>query len=94
MKRIFKWTLVVTDRQTIDMPAGFKVRHVGPQRPTSSTADGVQLWAEVDDNAPTVAATFEMYGTGHALQNTGIYCGTAAMADGYVWHVYLIGTAP
>jgi hypothetical protein len=94
MKSIYKYTLGPAGRQTIDIPTGFKVRHVGPQRVTSATMEGIQLWAEVDPNAPTVAATFEMAGTGHPVPVTGIYCGTAVMGDGFIWHIYLVGTAP
>lgn len=93
MKTIHKYALGPTDRQTVDIPTGFRVRHVGPQRPTSATLEGVMVWVEVDDSKPTVATTFQIVPTGGVVPPAGIYCGTAVMGDGFIWHVYLIGTA-
>lgn len=91
MKTIWKYTLGPTGyAQTIDVPTGFRVRHVAPPSLTAATAMGVCMWIEVDDQAEKVPVDFYISGTGHLVPKGGIYCGTAVMADQYVWHVYMV----
>ena len=86
--RIWKWTLQVTDTQSLPMPAGAKVLGVQPQgdfplRP--------QLWALVDEKAPVADRTFATYGTGNPMPDgdPGKYVGTYQMHGGaLVFHVF------
>lgn len=89
MKTIWKYTLGPTHTQTLDIPRGFRIRHVGPPSPTAATVMGVCIWVEVDDTADKVPVDFYLAGTGHIQPSAGIYCGTAVMGDQYVWHVYM-----
>lgn len=88
MKTIWKYTLGVTDRQIVDVPTGFRVRHVGPN-PTGKSVLGICVWIEVDPDAQKVPIQFCITGTGHPISPQGIYLGTAPMADALVWHVFL-----
>lgn len=82
-RAIFKYPLDVTDEQTVNLPFGAKVVHVGMQN------DKMYLWAEVDpkskDDTPV---TFRIFGTGHPMPEANIqHVGT--VFDGpFVWHVY------
>lgn len=90
MKTIWKYTLGPTYVQTIDMPTGFKVRHVGPPSAIAASVMGVCVWVEVDTEAAMVPIDWYMTGTGHPAPFEGaIYCGTAVMGDQFVWHVYM-----
>lgn len=91
VKTIWKYTLAPVYKQTIDMPTGFRVRHVGPLSATSASVMGVCVWVEVDTEAAQVPIDWYLSGTGHPLPPDGaIYCGTAVMGDQYVWHVYMV----
>jgi hypothetical protein len=92
MKTIWKFTLGPTYKQTVDIPTGFKVRHVGPPSATAPTSMGVCVWVEVDTEAAHVPIDFYLSGTGHPLPPAevgAIYCGTAVMGDLFVWHVHV-----
>lgn len=89
MITIWKYNLGPTYKQTLDIPRGFKVRHVGPPSPTAATMMGVCIWLEVDNQAEQVPTDFYITGTGHQVPPGGNYCGTAVMGDQYVWHVWL-----
>jgi len=90
--RIWKWTLSVLDVQTVQMPKGAQVLSVQVQ-------DGEpQLWAMVDEQAPTEPRTFATYGTGHPLPdvaNHGRFVSTYQMHSGrLVFHVFDQTPAP
>lgn len=90
MRVVWKYTLGPTYKQTIDVPTGFKVRHVGPPSPTAVTSMGLCVWIEVDTEAKRVPVDFYIGGTGQPVPGDGAtYCGTAVMADQFVWHVYV-----
>lgn len=83
--RIWKWSLKVTDRQHLQLPAGAKVLTVQTQfgRP--------QLWALVDQRAEPEPRTFATYGTGNPMPDgdPGAYVGTYQIDDGaLVFHVF------
>lgn len=88
MKAIWKYELEPAYKQTLYIPTGFKVRHIG-QAPGPLLVIGV--WAEVESDNEKVPIDFYISGTGHQLPlDVGvIYCGTAVMGNGYVWHISL-----
>lgn len=85
MKSIFKYPIQVADLQKVTMPIDAKILCVQVQR-----GEQVCLWAEVDPNAKLQARTIEIFGTGHALdESSRVYIGTVQVAGGVlVWHVY------
>lgn len=72
----------------IMMPKGAKVQYVDDQR-ISSIEEIIAVWAEVDTDATMVARTFDIFGTGHSIPDSGIYLGTVKQAN-LVLHVYEI----
>jgi hypothetical protein len=99
IKRIWKYTLEVTDEQEIEMPDVLKFRHVAPiaasgYLPNSSTweervrSERINVWAEVDACSELRKKKFYVVGTGHSLPEVGIFVGTAVMPSGLVWHVF------
>lgn len=64
------------------MPKGAKVLKAGMQ------GGEVQLWAEVDTDAPKEERNFIVYGTGWEIQEENV-CFIDTVFDGaFVWHVY------
>lgn len=55
-------------------------------------ASVLQMWAEVDPNAPQADRVFHVYATGEPIQEDDQYIGTATREDEFgfefVWHVY------
>lgn len=87
MKTIWKYELVTTDEQRIEMPSGANVLCVQTQREIPC------LWAEVDPNAKRDFRTFRIFGTGHALDvgAEARYVGSYQPRHGsLVFHVYEI----
>ena len=84
--RIWKWTLAVTGLQTVAMPRGAQVLSVQMQ------GGAPQLWALVDEKAPTEPRTFATYGTGDPMPevaNHGRFVDTYQMdGDSLVFHVF------
>lgn len=84
-KRIYKYPLILMGRQTIELPHGARVLHVGVQRGV------LNLWVEIDTSAVHAdKRTFYVYGTGHDIaHDVGLYIGTVLTEDQqYVWHVF------
>lgn len=82
---IYKYQFDVADEVTLDMPTGAKVLCVQMQR------DAPCVWALVDASAPLEPRCFEVYGTGHKIENvSGLqYVGTFQMRDGLlVFHLF------
>jgi hypothetical protein len=83
--RIWKWTLSITDLQSIAMPEGAQLLAVQTQH------GAPQLWALVDERAPQVHRNFATYGTGNPMPDgdPGKYVGTYQVAGGkLVFHVF------
>ena len=91
MKKIFKYSLDVTDSQFVDLPEGAKILTVQFQ------GCWLCLWAEVDPTARMEPRGIVIYGTGHPMSEytesvrkpKEIYIGTV-QKDEFVWHVYEI----
>ena len=83
--RIWKWTLTVTDMQSLPIPEGAKLLAVQMQ------GDVPQLWALVDEKARIVHRKFATYGTGNPMPDgdPGQYVGTYQICGGaLVFHVF------
>lgn len=83
--KIFKYTLAITDHQTVSLPSGYKILSVGNQR------EELVLWALVPTtNVPHVAVLIWIHGTGNSILpgESEKYIGTVQMGNGLVWHVF------
>ena len=83
--RIWKWTLTVTDMQSLPIPEGAKLLAVQMQ------GDVPQLWALVDEKARIVHRKLATYGTGNSMPDgdPGQYVGTYQICGGaLVFHVF------
>ena len=83
-KAIWKYQLEVADFQTVEIPVGFKILHVGDQ--------GTKLcfWAEIETANKKETRTIGIVGTGHPIIDAGgKYVGSAIMSNGFVWHVFI-----
>jgi hypothetical protein len=82
--RIWKFPLLVTDLQSVALPAGAKLLSVQAQ------GDMPQLWALVDEMAAIEHRTFATYGTGDPIpSDPGAYVGTYQIRGGtLVLHVF------
>lgn len=85
-RTIYKYDVPVDDQvHQIGMPRGATILHVACQ----NSADTVQIWVECLPSAPPEIRSFIVYGTGHAVHESGVYHGTCLAADGaLVWHLY------
>jgi hypothetical protein len=82
MLTIWKFPLVLTDHQDVEMPISARFLHVALQEAT------LCLWAEVDPNATKELRTIRVIGTGHPLEDTPRkFIGTVVMGP-FMWHVY------
>ena len=82
MKRIYKYTLNIIDKQKIKMPYGSMILHVDMQN------ENLCLWAEVDTEAPQEEETFYVRGTGQPIPDDDAYYVGSAVGSVLVWHVY------
>lgn len=83
MKMIFKYPLVLTDKQRVSMPAG--------ATPLTAQMQGGQItmWAVVDPEVPDHEYVVVMIGTGHEGPDPKcLYIGTVQHPSGLVLHVY------
>lgn len=83
--RIFKWTLAVTDTQTLELPQGAGILTVQVQ------GDMPQLWALCNENATTKERRhIAIYGTGNPMPDEpGDYLATFQMHGGaLVFHAF------
>lgn len=84
---IWKFSLRVTDEQTIAMSAGAKIQFVDTQH------GSVCLWAEVEAPLPTENRIFRIHGTGHNnITDNEVYVGSCQMGQ-FVWHIYEVKDA-
>lgn len=81
VKRIFKYPLEITDRQTINMPGEAQLLTVKMQ-------GGVPcLWAIVETEKPSRPHTIQIFGTGHDATDAGAYIATFQTGP-LVFHVF------
>ncbi|KKK61113.1 hypothetical protein LCGC14_3017550, partial [marine sediment metagenome] len=86
MRKIWKFTLPVTDHPIVLMPKGAKVLSAGVQH------GDVQVWALVDPEAPKESRRFRVAGTGHPLEDEVVslrFIDTVQMLGGsLIWHIF------
>lgn len=85
MESIWKFPIVVTDDQEVEMPEGARIVTVQVQKGT------LNLWAIVDPSAPLKKRHIKVVGTGHSQSSLSSlsYIGTAQMMEGtLIWHVF------
>lgn len=83
MRTVYKYPITVTDQQTIMLPSGYKIVHVGRdayQRPA--------IWAEVSTDEPEFPVIVNLIGTGRQIPGGTIYRGSFNERI-FVWHVYI-----
>lgn len=88
MKTIWKFPLEMTDNPTISMPSGAEVLSVAVQ------GGAAQVWALVDEEAPTRDRAFKVHGTGHPAVDVvaGEFLGTVILHGGsLVFHIFDCG---
>lgn len=83
MTTIYKYPLPILDEIKIQIPFGYKIKHLGKD------PDGnVCIWVEVRTNESPVEVTFWCYGTGHEHRDEiQDHIGTV-VCGAFVWHVY------
>lgn len=82
MKTIYKYTLSITDVQTVSLPSGANILHIGAQR------GELCLWAWVDPTASPIERTLIIVGTGNPVPALELrYIWTVALGP-YVWHIF------
>jgi len=87
--KIYKYPLVLTDRQTIHMPYNAKILTAQIQKVGGD--DGLQMWALVDElENLSQPVTIAIYGTGNPIPNEpGEYISTFQIGGGrLVFHVF------
>lgn len=86
-KRIWKFKLMVTDRQVVEMPKWSDPLFVQYQ------SGDLCLWALCDPSEPTVSRLIRIVGTGHdSPDSRNGYIGTTQSPNGlFVWHVFDCG---
>jgi hypothetical protein len=85
-RAIWKYTLEVTDLQTLEMPVGAEILSVQMQHGVPT------LWATVNPAALTQFRTIAIHGTGNPIPgDPGIFLGTVQQQVGnstLVWHIF------
>lgn len=86
IRTVFKYTLLLQDKQTLQLPIGAHVLDVQLQH------GNISLWALVDPDAERETRTFVIVGTGHEFTATStIHIATIqSVAGQLVWHVFEI----
>lgn len=85
MKTIWKFPLITTDINTIDMPIGAEILTVQEQYGKPC------LWAVVDDDVEKERRVFAIYGAGHSVSvvTDKKYIGTYQLMEGaLIFHVF------
>ncbi len=79
---IWKYTLRIADKQTVQLPADAKILTVQLQHGQP------QLWILGEETAPKTLRIIEMHGTGNQIyEDPGQYLGTFQM-ETFVFHVF------
>lgn len=85
MKTIYKYPLVVTEKQTLLLPSGFEITSVGLD-PNGYPS----LWAIVNPENSEIKQTIYIVGTGQAIPKNveNKYVGKF-ICGVFVWHVFI-----
>ena len=90
MKTIYKYPLVITDRQEIKVPKDAKFIHVDMQSKNGGVPE-MNLWCEVETENRPSPRTIYIFGTGHPMPSDVKleYINSVQMMNGsLVWHIY------
>jgi len=79
--KIWKFLFEVVDFQTLNIPYGAKLLHIGTQQ------DIPTLWAAVNPEQPLENRRFWVVGTGGRIPRDSTYVGTSVGSE-FVWHIY------
>ena len=87
MKKIYKYTLNIEDRQGLEMPTGAKILSAKNQ------GDNICLWALVDtEEKMTMTYEIEIFSTGNPVYENDKtfreFIDTCVMPNGLVWHLF------
>lgn len=83
MKTIWKYNLVVTDEQSLNLPDKAVILSVQLQH------GSLCLWAEVDTNNTLDRRTILIYGTGHPMSECEMrFINTVQFNSGLVFHIF------
>lgn len=84
MKTIWKYTLEITDRQSISMPIRADILSVAVQN------DQICLWASVETTEEELRREIVIVGTGNQMPEDRMrFIGTVLThQDALVWHIY------
>jgi len=82
MKTIYKYPLVITDLQTIQLPISAVIL-------TAKEQNGIlQLWAEVETDNELEERIIEIFGSGNPIErHRRVYIATIIQTI-FVWHIY------
>ena len=85
--KIYKYVLVITDNQIVELPIDSKIIHVAEQ------SGKLCIWVEIYSNSSESRSeprTILSKGTGPEYEEDGReeHIGTVLMSSGLVWHVY------
>lgn len=81
-RRMYRYVVPVDDAPT-------RLRLTGdPVAVAAIDIDGVEFWAEHDDDAGELERSFQVFGTGQELPDGAKWVGTCQRVSGLVWHLY------
>ena len=82
MRKIFKNQLT-SYYEELELPKNLKVVHFEKQNEVPC------MWYEFDTDAPLVATTIMVFGTGHIIEDDSFEHIGTIQDRGYVWHYYM-----
>lgn len=86
MKTIYKYPLLLIEKQTITVPHGTAFLHAQYQN------GSLYIWGLVDTSNPMTQATIEIFGTGHPIPgkfSKHLYGHINTVVEGdLVWHIF------
>ena len=81
MKKIYKYTLRISDEQEIEIPDDSEILSVQMQ------SGEPQIWVLVNPENYTMKRRFKIYGTGHDVEDGLKFIGTFQSGP-FVWHLF------
>ena len=83
MKIILKYELRLVDLQSVPIPCGAEVLHVGVQN------GDIYVWCLCDPQQKNVPMKFFIYGTGHDIKEPDIKHVGTVFQRSFVWHIFM-----
>ena len=82
MKSVWKYSLELTDEQTLLVPSDFQILKVGVQD------NVIQAWALVTPGDPSHMIKIRISGTGHPIDTLGFRYIDSVFQAQFVWHIW------